>query len=117
VLKRLLASLALTSLLCAVVLLVYWWRARHGHVDHFTMGRGSATESLFTSERNPFSGQGEVVMEVTNHGPSEVVTTIKPCLYRDFLGYFLLIPGLWVAIKIRSLLPRPPGMRRRRNAE
>ncbi len=116
-LKRILASLAITSLLCAVVLLVYWWRARHGYVDTLTLGKGTATESLFTSQRNQFSGQGEVLLEVTNHGPSNVVTTIKPYFYRDFVGYALLIPGLWVAIKVRSMLPRPPGRLRRRNAE
>jgi hypothetical protein len=112
VLKKLLASIALTSVVAALVLLVYWWRGVHGYVDNFTLGRGTATESHFTSERNMFSGQGQILLEVTNNKGGEIVTTIKSYLYRQILGYFLIVPGLWMAIKIRSWLPRPPGMQR-----
>jgi hypothetical protein len=61
-----------------------------------------------------FSGQGQILMEVTNNKGGEIITTIKPYLYRQILGYFLIVPGLWLAIKIRSWLPRPPGMMRKR---
>ena len=108
-LKRLLASIAITSLLLLLVMLVYWWRGLHGHVDTFTLGKGTNTESVFTSSRNVFSGQGQVLLEVTDRQSATVVTTIRPYFYRKIIGYFLIVPGFWAAIKVRSLLPRPPG--------
>lgn len=94
------------SLLIAGALLVYWWRSDHGHIDTFTLGRMGATESIFTSQN------GRVAIEVIDHQGTLVTSRMEFHPFKEFLGYFLIVPGLWLAIKIRNLLPRPPGMRR-----
>lgn len=98
--------MALTSLFLAGVLQVYWLRCRYGHVDTFTMGKGSQTETYFISELNR-AGQAQI--EVDAKSTVNFTDVFKVYLYRNILGYFLIIPGLWVAIKVRSWLPRPPG--------
>jgi hypothetical protein len=105
VLKRI-----LTSLLLAGVFLVYWWRGVHGHVDTFTLGRGSSTETQFTSERN-LARQGIVIVVANDRVNSTQIIPgiVRIYPYRGMLGYFLLIPAFWVAMKVRSMLPRPPG--------
>jgi len=47
--------MALTSLLLAGVLLVYWWRSNHGHFDSFTLGKDSPTQSHFFTVNWPDS--------------------------------------------------------------
>ncbi len=105
-LKRILASIAITSILLACVLLVYWWRSNHGHSDSITLGKNGSTQSHFTTSN------GRILLEVTDHLDGQILTRIKPYRFQDVLGYFLLVPGIWVAIKVRSLLPRPPGRAR-----
>ncbi len=95
--------MAVTSLLLAAVLLVYWWRSNHGHADTFTLGKGSVTESRFIAEH------GEIVLEVTDHNAGLVQSQMQFYQFRSVLGYFLILPGFWLAIKVRSRLPRPPG--------
>jgi hypothetical protein len=114
VLKRLLASLALVSLLIACALLVYWWRSDHGHIDSYTMGGNAPTKTVFTT------GPGAVWIKVVDSknatGPQEpgmIVEDMRSYPFKNILGYFLLVPALWLAIKIRNLLPRPPGMERK----
>jgi hypothetical protein len=95
-------------MLLAGVLLVYWWRSNHGHTDSFTLGKVSQTQSRFTADH------GRILLEVTDNLGGQIITRITPHRFQDVLGYFLLVPGIWLAIKVRSLLPRPPG--RLRNA-
>jgi hypothetical protein len=103
VLKRLLTSLAITSAILALVLLVYWWRSLHGHVDNFTLGRLSPTESHF------FTQNGRVWIEVTDRTTTVVTDQLKSYPIKDVLGYFLILPCLWLAVLVRGWLPRPPG--------
>ncbi len=107
-LKRLLASLSLVSLLIAVALLVYWWRSNHGHVDSFLLGSVASTQTRFTS------AAGHVGVEVIEHQGAIVTSRLQFYTFKQCLGYTLLIPGLWVAIKVRNMLPRPPGRQLRR---
>lgn len=102
-LKRLLASLAITSLILLCVLCVYWWRSYHGHTDSFTLGKLSPTESHFFSQR------GYIWVEVTDRSNSVVTDQMKSYRFKDVLGYFLILPCLWIAVIVRSWLPRPPG--------
>jgi hypothetical protein len=102
--------LAIVSLLIAGTLLVYWWRSNHKHVDTFTLGTDASTRTTFTT------GPGVVwvkVIEAPRAGsatqPTLIVDDMRPYPFKNILGYFLLIPGLWLAIKIRNFLPRPPG--------
>jgi hypothetical protein len=104
VLKRLLASLAIVSLLIAGALLVYWWRSYHGHSDTFTLGKVGSTKSVFTSQPG-----GRLTVEVIDYQSALVTSHLEFHSFREIIGYFLLIPGLWLAIKIRNWLPRPPG--------
>ena len=101
--------MALTSLLLAGVLLVYWWRSNHGHSDSFMLGKDSPTQSHF------FTVNGRIAMEGSEAVGDQIVNKLQFYEFKNVLAYCLIIPGLWLAIKIRSLLPRPPGMRR--NAE
>jgi hypothetical protein len=94
--------MAIVSLLLAAALLVYWWRSNHGHSDSLTLGKSGLTESHFYSQR------GRIVLEVTEKG-SVWKSNISFYEFRNVLGYFLIVPGLWFAIKVRSWLPRPPG--------
>jgi hypothetical protein len=98
--------MALTSLLVACAVLVYWWRSKHGYVDGFTLGQIGATQSHFSSQK------GNIALEVTEHTGNAVTSRIEFYQFKNVLGGCLLLPGLWAAVKIRSLLPRPPGMRR-----
>jgi hypothetical protein len=103
VLKRLLASLAITSVILLCVLCVYWWRSYHGHVDSFTLGKLSPTESHF------FSQNGRIWLQVTDRTAGAVTDRLQSYRFRDVLGYFLILPCLWIAIIVRGYLPRPPG--------
>jgi hypothetical protein len=104
VLKRILASIAITSLLLVIILLVYWWRGNHGYTDTFTLGKGTQTETQFST-----IGNGRIEVHVIDRHSVDVTDRIEFRRFKDVLGYFLIVPGLWVAIKVRSLLPRPPG--------
>jgi hypothetical protein len=95
--------MAITSLLLAGALLVYWWRSNHGHSDGFTLGSSGSTQSHF------YSQNGRIALEATENLGSMVTRKIEFYQFKNVIGYFLLIPGLWLAIKIRSWLPRPPG--------
>ena len=98
--------MALTSLLLAGVLLVYWFRSRHAYVDGFTLGKGSPTESHFSAVN------GRISMEVIQTVGGTIYRTTYFYDFRNVMGYLLILPGFWLAIKIRSWLPRPPGMKR-----
>ena len=102
-LKRLLASIALVSIAAALVLLVYWWRGGHGYSDTFAMGKGTPTETQFTS-----IGHGLIEVHIIDrHTTDNVNDRIEFKKFKEIFGYLLLVPGLWVAIKVRSRLPRP----------
>jgi hypothetical protein len=103
VLKRILASLAVTSLILTLVLCVYWWRSKHGHTDSFTLGNIGSTQTHFTF------ANGRIGLEVSDHVGTTVMGRVEFYEFKNVLGACLLIPGLWLAIKIRSLLPKPPG--------
>jgi hypothetical protein len=95
--------MAIVSTILALVLLVYWWRSLHGHVDSLNLGRFSPTESQF------HTGNGRIWVEVTDKTPTVWMNQLKSYAFRDVLGYFLILPCLWIAILVRSWLPRPPG--------
>jgi hypothetical protein len=98
--------MAIVSMLLLGVLLVYWWRAHTGHTDELTLGATSSTQSHLVTTRN-MNGQAIVMVEVHQNNTAQINNQIKPYRFKDFLGWFLFIPGLWLAIKLRSLLPRP----------
>jgi hypothetical protein len=103
VLKRILASLAITSLLLAGVLLVYWYRSNHGYIDGFTLGKSNETQSHFTS------AHGRIALEVTQHLGAAVMMQTQFYPFQNVIAYCLILPALWLAVTIRNWLPRPPG--------
>jgi hypothetical protein len=104
--------MAILSAILLCLFCVYWWRASHGYSDTFTLGRGSDTVTEFSTLKNPFSGAGQINVKVSNHGSLVVGDKIIPYRFRDELGYFLILPCLWIAIVVRGWLPRPPGRER-----
>ncbi len=95
--------MAIVSLLLCGALLVYWWRSNHGHVDQFSLGATGQTQSHFLSQ------SGRVAITVHENGSADIRTQTKFYEFRQFIGYFLIIPGLWLAIAVRGWLPRPGG--------
>ena len=104
-LNRLLASLAIVSVVAAVIVAVLWWRAAHGHSDAFHLGANSATQTLI------FTQPSIVAVEVQQHGGGTVNGQMKFYPFRSVLGSCFVVPGLWVAIAIRRRLAprRRPG--------
>ena len=83
--KRLLASLAILSVVVAGAVAVLWWRANHGHADNVLH---VGTTAVYTGHDRLF----------------------KPYDFGNVMGVAMIAPCLWAAITLRRhLRPRPPG--------
>jgi hypothetical protein len=107
-LRRLLAGFAIASLLLGAILLVFWWRSFR-HVDHLALPVMGGQKSEFTSQHG--------IVMVTNSRKEDGMIAMRSDFYdyRRILGACLIIPALWLAIFIRSKLPRPGGRPRDRH--
>jgi hypothetical protein len=100
--------MAIVSLLLAGVLMVYWWRAHTGHTDQLTLGTTASTQSHFTTSKD-MDGRSIVIIQTRENAATGIHENWHPYPFKQFIGWFLILPGLWAAIKVRSLLPRPGG--------
>jgi hypothetical protein len=109
--------MSILSLLLAVTVLVYWWRAKHGHVDTLHLGIPNSTQVDFTTSGGPMGAmfwmniaEPHVTTAASQPSQATIITAIaRPHRFTEALGYFLVVPCLWGAIKVRNMLPRPPG--------
>jgi hypothetical protein len=93
--------MAIVSLAMCAVLLVYWWRSNHGHSDELMLGSTGSTQAHFISE------YGRVEIVTREAKLDAIQNQVHFYQFKEFIGWFLIVPALWAAIKIRSLLPRP----------
>ncbi len=93
--------MAIVSMLLLITVCVYDWRARHGKYDRI------AIESNATSQINLISGGGKISVEMLNHTGGGINDKLQFYEFKEVIGYCLIIPAIWLAIKIRSKLPRP----------
>jgi len=106
VVNRFFASLAIVSLLVALIVSVLWWRADHGHSDTFHLGAQSATQTVFTTLPG-----ARVAVSVENHDPALVHGNTRFYPLRSVMGGAFVVPSLWAAIWLRRRIrPRPPGV-------
>ena len=100
-LKRLLASLAIVSVVVAGAVAVLWWRAAHGHADAVLH---VGTSSVYTGHDRLFVEQNQTA------ATGAIQTRIKPYEFGNVMGIATIAPCLWAAITLRRRLrPRPPG--------
>ena len=105
-LNRLFTALAIVSVLLALTTAALWWRGAHGHSDTvFHVGGTSANQTtLYTGP----AGMAARVQRTMPDGSIGDRTQLVP--FRTVLGGTMLIPALWVAVRVRRrLLPRRPG--------
>ena len=107
-LRRLLAGLAILSLVLGAAVLIFWWRG-YRHVDHFAVGSLNDNRTEFTSQ----AGSVMVSRSQSVGGMIMTQSTIYP--YRSFSSAFLIVPAFWLAITIRAKLPRPRQTTAREN--
>ncbi len=103
--NRLLASLAIVSLLLATAVAVLWWRADHGHSDAFHLGANSATQT------NLYTRADVVAVETQQNVGGAIQSQMRFKPFRQVMGWFFIAPCLWVAVYVRRrLLPRRPDL-------
>lgn len=103
-LKRIFSSLAIVSLLFTATLSVCWYRSFHTPFDHpdgFTLGKNTNTESEF------YGVKGQIFLTVKHK--DIWVNDTRGYPFRNAVGETLIVPALWLAVWIRSKLPRPGG--------
>src|ERR1700742_1523627 len=96
-LSRILAALSIVSLLLTVAVLVFWWRS-YSHIDHLAIANNQFTTM-----------HGYVIVTTTQHPVGEILHRSDRIAFKQVLGGSLVVPAFWLAIWIRSKLPRPPG--------
>jgi hypothetical protein len=104
VLRKFLAGFAIASLVVCLLVLIFWARS-YSHIDHVGLrgvvgGRAELT-----------TNHGTLMVTRTNHLGNMVNQESNFYPMRQVVGGCLVIPALWLAVKIRSLLPRPGGRR------
>ncbi len=99
-LKRILASLAIVSLLASLVIAIFWWRS-YRHVDHFGYGNVNSTRTEFASR------DGRIMVTTSENISGMIVARSEFYPHSRIAVGCLTIPILWLVIKIRSKLPRP----------
>ncbi len=105
-LNRLFASVAILSLVAAIVVGVLWVRANHGHSDTVLhMGAKSPNETTI------YTGPAGLAVSVQQTAPDGAISDrVKLLRFGQVLGGCFLVPALWGAIHARRrLLPRRPG--------
>ena len=99
-LRRILAGLAILSLVAGAALLIFWWRSYH-HTDHFAVGS-------FATNRTEFTAHGGNVMVSRSQSVGGMIMTQSSFYqFRQIAAGSLVIPALWLAITIRAKLPHP----------
>jgi hypothetical protein len=99
-LRRILTGLSILSLLVGAVVLIFWWRSYH-HVDHFAIGSLGADRTEFTSSN------GNVMVNRSQSIGGMIISQSTFYPIREVAAGCLIVPTLWLAILIRSKLPRP----------
>ncbi len=105
-LNRILASVAILSLLVAVTVAVLWWRANRGHSDTVLhLGANSPHQTTL------YTGPVGIALSVQDTAPDgSIGDHVKLLPFRTVLGGAMVIPSLVAAIWLRRrLLPRRPG--------
>jgi hypothetical protein len=104
VLRKFLAGFAIASLVVCLIVLIFWWRS-YTHIDHVGFpGIGGGRAELTTNH-------GRVMVTTTRKVANMVTQVSSFHPMREVVGECLVIPALWLAVKLRSLLPRPGGRR------
>lgn len=100
--RRVLAALAILSLLFGAFVLVMWARSP-GHVDQIPLGHWDG----FTWSATSHAGRVMVSKTFDSNG---IVNTQSTFVDHWRLAVACLsLPALWVAVEIRRKLPKPPG--------
>jgi hypothetical protein len=99
-LRRILAGLAILSLVAGAALLFILWRSYH-LTDHFAFGSFQTNRTEFTTHA------GNVMVSRSQSVGGMIVTQSSFYPIRQVAGCSLIIPAFWLAITIRAKLPRP----------
>jgi hypothetical protein len=105
VLRRVLSIFSIASLLVGLIVLFFWWRSYH-HID--TIGFGS----LASRRTDYISSKGRVLVTLSENVGGGIQSRSTPYLFSQIAGWCLAIPAFWLAIWLRSKLPRPGRVRR-----
>jgi len=103
-LRRLLAGLSIASLFVGLVILVFWNRSFY-HTDHYSIGSLDSSQTVYTSH------EGRIMVTTSQNVGGGIMSQSRPYPYSRIAVWSLTIPAFWLAITIRSKLPRP-GRRR-----
>jgi hypothetical protein len=104
-LRRVLSLLSIASLLVGLIICVFWLRSYH-HTDHFGYTFPTSRRTQFTSI------SGRVGVTVITNIPGGITQRTDFYQFKQIVGGCLVIPAFWLAIWIRSKLPRPGRIRR-----
>jgi len=92
--------MAAASLLVALVVGFYWWRSYH-HEDHYVVRQNGNQKEEIQSLK------GKLIYITTTDIGGMVSSRYQPMPYPRAIGWCLIIPGFWLALTIRRLLPHP----------
>lgn len=98
--RKLLAAIAVLSLLVCLTLLVLWWRSKHGHgqADEFTLGRPTSTQTRFIFDN------GFVMVQAIQHSGTTIDSRTYSYTFGTFIAYTLMVPALMVALVARGAI-------------
>ncbi len=98
--------MALVSLICTAAVGVLWLRAPGGHADPFSIPWVGVTYQFSSVPPNSFD-PSRLAVRAVRKGDLGWYTETHYLKFKEVMGYTLIIPAIWVAIWVRSKIPRP----------